>query len=88
VTALVPALGQNHVDRAGTHQVSAVINVDQDVDAPWPLEVLDHADQLHKACTSLQHYNDNFAEKSFFLTSNSKRPAPQGMHLLSTPASM
>ncbi|RYY89411.1 hypothetical protein EON63_00745 [archaeon] len=31
-----------HVDTANTHVVSAIINVDQQVDKPWPLVILDH----------------------------------------------
>jgi prolyl 4-hydroxylase len=33
-----------HVDTVNTHVVSAIINVDQDVDEDWPLLILDHAD--------------------------------------------
>ena len=31
-----------HVDTANTHVVSAIMNVDQKVDKPWPLIILDH----------------------------------------------
>lgn len=34
-----------HVDTANTHVVSAIINVDQDVDVDWPLVILDHEDK-------------------------------------------
>lgn len=36
-----------HVDTANTHVVSAIINVDQDVDKPWELLILDHNDNEH-----------------------------------------
>jgi prolyl 4-hydroxylase len=36
-----------HVDTRTTHVVSAIINVDQDVDEPWLLLILDHQDQEH-----------------------------------------
>jgi len=38
---------KNHVDMRGTHIISAIVNIDQDVDEPWPLEIRDHAGQLH-----------------------------------------
>jgi prolyl 4-hydroxylase len=31
-----------HVDTATTHAVSAIINVEQDIDEDWPLLILDH----------------------------------------------
>eukprot|EP00955_Chlamydomonas_euryale_P096319 365000-Chlamydomonas_euryale.AAC.5 len=34
---------KNHVDMRGTHIISAIVNIDQDVDEPWPLEIRDHA---------------------------------------------
>jgi len=36
-----------HVDTVNTHVVSAIINVDQDVDEDWPLLILDHQDNEH-----------------------------------------
>jgi hypothetical protein len=36
-----------HVDTLATHVVSAIINVDQDVDEPWELLILDHEDNEH-----------------------------------------
>ena len=36
-----------HVDTVNTHVVSAIINVDQDVDEDWPLLILDHDDNEH-----------------------------------------
>ena len=35
-----------HVDTVGTHVVSAIINVDQDVEKDWPLLILDHDGKL------------------------------------------
>ncbi len=37
-----------HVDTARTHAVSAIINVDQEVDEDWPLLILDHDYNEHK----------------------------------------
>ncbi|KAG1674272.1 hypothetical protein FOA52_013461 [Chlamydomonas sp. UWO 241] len=36
-----------HVDRADTHIISAIVNIDQDVDEPWPLQIRDHAGNQH-----------------------------------------
>eukprot|EP01038_Epipyxis_sp_PR26KG_P014712 gene14712-19776_t len=36
-----------HVDTVITHVVSAIINVDQEVDKDWPLLILDHEDNEH-----------------------------------------
>lgn len=36
-----------HVDTANTHVISAIINVDQDVDEPWRLLILDHDENEH-----------------------------------------
>ncbi|CAE7635707.1 unnamed protein product, partial [Symbiodinium microadriaticum] len=36
-----------HVDTRATHVVSAIINVDQDVQEPWKLLILDHAYEEH-----------------------------------------
>ncbi len=36
-----------HVDTVGTHVVSAIINVDQEVEKEWPLLILDHDDNEH-----------------------------------------
>ena len=36
-----------HVDTLATHVVSAIINVDQAVDKPWELLILDHDDNEH-----------------------------------------
>mmetsp|Transcript_3198 Transcript_3198/g.9260 ORF Transcript_3198/g.9260 Transcript_3198/m.9260 type:complete len:542 (-) Transcript_3198:1506-3131(-) len=33
----------DHVDRPDTHIISAIINVAQDVDEPWPLEIIGHS---------------------------------------------
>ena len=41
-----------HVDRIKTHAVSAIINVDQDVDKDWPLEILDHDNNVHEVYLS------------------------------------
>ncbi|KAJ1406554.1 hypothetical protein B484DRAFT_209656 [Ochromonadaceae sp. CCMP2298] len=37
-----------HVDTVNTHVVSAIINVDQQVDRDWPLLILDHEDNEHR----------------------------------------
>lgn len=36
-----------HVDTIRTHVVSAIINVDQEVEKDWPLVILDHEDNEH-----------------------------------------
>lgn len=36
-----------HVDTLSTHVVSAIINVDQEVEKDWPLLILDHDDNEH-----------------------------------------
>lgn len=36
-----------HVDRVDTHHVSAIINVAQQVEADWPLHILDHKARRH-----------------------------------------
>ena len=36
-----------HTDISKTHIISAIINVDQDIDEPWPLQILDHSGQPH-----------------------------------------
>ena len=41
-----------HVDTVGTHVVSAIINVDQDVEQDWPLLILDHQVSGRSSCTS------------------------------------
>lgn len=37
-----------HVDKVDTHQVSAIVNVGQDVNSEWPLYIYDHDGKLHK----------------------------------------
>jgi prolyl 4-hydroxylase len=37
----------NHVDTRGTHVVSVIINVDQEVTEDWPLLIHDHAGTAH-----------------------------------------
>lgn len=37
-----------HVDTLSTHVVSAIINVDQDVDEDWKLLILDHDENEHQ----------------------------------------
>jgi prolyl 4-hydroxylase len=37
-----------HVDTINTHVVSAIINVDQELDEDWPLLILDHEDKEHE----------------------------------------
>jgi prolyl 4-hydroxylase len=37
-----------HLDRYQTHIISAIINVDQDVNSDWPLYIYDHYSRLHK----------------------------------------
>lgn len=36
-----------HLDIAGSHVISAISNVDQRADAPWPLSVVDHEGVRH-----------------------------------------
>ncbi|KAH8095963.1 hypothetical protein JL720_3300 [Aureococcus anophagefferens] len=38
---------QAHVDVVATHAVSAILNVDQDVDEDWPLQIRDHGGDVH-----------------------------------------
>ena len=38
-------LRQVHVDRSDTHIISAIINVAQDLEEPWPLEIVGHSMQ-------------------------------------------
>jgi prolyl 4-hydroxylase len=37
-----------HVDRTETHQVSAILNIAQDVNAAWPLQIYDHMGRLQQ----------------------------------------
>ena len=41
------AVLKEHRDREQTHEVSAIINVDQEVDSDWPLVIDDHQYQKH-----------------------------------------
>ncbi len=41
-----------HRDRAATHVVSAILNVDQQVDRDWPLEIEDHFYRKHQVILS------------------------------------
>ena len=36
-----------HVDTVRTHVVSAIMNIDQEVERDWPLIILDHDDREH-----------------------------------------
>ena len=36
-----------HTDTANTHVVSGIINVDQQADSPWPVQIFDHSGLLH-----------------------------------------
>jgi prolyl 4-hydroxylase len=36
-----------HVDLAESNVISCLINVDQDVEEPWPFEIRDHTGQMH-----------------------------------------
>lgn len=45
---------RDHVDIGETHIVSAIINVEQDVDKDWPLMILDHQGNRHMVRTCLQ----------------------------------
>ena len=38
---------QAHVDVVATHAVSAILNVGQDVDSDWPLQIMGHDGQAH-----------------------------------------
>ena len=42
-----------HVDTVGTHVVSAIINVDQDVEKDWPLLILDHQGEFAEFLVAL-----------------------------------
>ncbi|KAJ1445350.1 hypothetical protein M885DRAFT_550244 [Pelagophyceae sp. CCMP2097] len=37
----------NHVDRAETHVISAIVHIDHDLDEDWPLEIEDHDGAWH-----------------------------------------
>ena len=37
-----------HVDRLSTHVISVIINLEQQVDSPWLLDILDNQDQAHQ----------------------------------------
>ena len=37
-----------HIDRNGSHIIGSIINVNQDVNEPWPLEIYDHDGHLHE----------------------------------------
>ena len=36
-----------HLDHMNTHVVSAILNIKQQVDSDWPLQIYDHSGQLH-----------------------------------------
>jgi hypothetical protein len=40
-----------HRDRVGTHHVSSIIHVDQDIAKPWPLHIEDHEGKEHLVYT-------------------------------------
>ena len=42
------AIMLGHVDHLINHVVSAILNIKQDVDSPWPLQIYDHDDNLHE----------------------------------------
>ena len=37
-----------HVDSMVRHVISAIMNIYQDVDSPWPLQIYDNDDNLHE----------------------------------------
>tara|TARA_X000001382_G_scaffold108973_1_gene85015 strand:- start:1792 stop:2433 length:642 start_codon:yes stop_codon:yes gene_type:complete len=37
-----------HADRHKTHIISSIINVEQKVDEPWPLEIIGYDEKMHK----------------------------------------
>ena len=37
-----------HVDHTKTHVLSAIINVGQKVEEPWPLDIVDYEKRMHK----------------------------------------
>lgn len=39
---------QPHRDRIGTHIISAILNIDQETNADWPLEIDDHVYRRHR----------------------------------------
>jgi len=43
------AVLRDHVDVPETHHVSAILNIDQDLERPWPLEIYDHEGRAHQA---------------------------------------
>ena len=42
------AIMLGHVDHLINHVVSAILNIKQDVDSPWPLQIYDNDDNLHE----------------------------------------
>jgi len=38
---------EDHVDRVQTHVISAILQIDQDVDEPWPLNIHSHDGRRH-----------------------------------------
>jgi prolyl 4-hydroxylase len=38
---------EEHVDRIQTHAVSAILQIDQEIDEPWGLTLLDHKGVTH-----------------------------------------
>jgi hypothetical protein len=45
---------KKHVDRIETHIISCILNVAQDVDSDWELEVLDHKGKLRRVAQKVQ----------------------------------
>ena len=39
---------QPHLDHLKSHVISAILNIAQDVDSPWPLQILDHSGRPHE----------------------------------------
>ena len=37
-----------HVDRLSTHVISAIVNIQQEVEAPWLLDILDNSGRAHQ----------------------------------------
>ena len=38
---------QTHVDRGDTHLISAILQIEQNVSDPWPLEIEDHDNNFY-----------------------------------------
>ena len=38
----------SHLDHLKSHVISAILNIKQEVDEPWPLQIVDHQGKHHE----------------------------------------